>query len=197
MPCLVVGVGCAEPPPADLAVICSRGVAWFIHRRYRLAGANDVSGFCLILVLQHSPSSQAILRAFSDVVGGPGGRASTNLCDNFLQRACIKSRRNCSTLALLACFPFLKCGQETKNPCTSKRAKQYDHGIEIQPTTSVENANSKRPLRPFAAGRPTQHYCSFRNQRKNFNPHAFLPARAVGRDVEHIFPSRQPPHPNE
>src|SRR6516164_4061292 len=104
MPCLVVGVGCAEPPPADLAVICSRGVAWFIHRRYRLAGANDVAGFCLILLLQHSPSSQAILRAFSDVVGGPGGRASTNLSDNFLQRACIKSRRNCSMLALLPCF---------------------------------------------------------------------------------------------
>ena len=56
MPCFVFGVDRAEPPPAGLAVICSRGVARFIHWRYRLAGANQVSGFCLILLLQHSPS---------------------------------------------------------------------------------------------------------------------------------------------
>jgi hypothetical protein len=82
MPCPVVGVGCAEPPPADLAVICSRGVAWFIHRRYRLAGVNDVSGFCLILLLQIAAPPKRFYARFSDVVGGPSARASTNLSDN-------------------------------------------------------------------------------------------------------------------
>src|SRR5215469_6180867 len=56
MPRFVLGVNCAEPPTADLAVICSRGVAWFIHRRYRLTSGHNVSGFCLILLLQHRPS---------------------------------------------------------------------------------------------------------------------------------------------
>ena len=56
MPLFVFGVDRAEPPTAGLAVICSCGIARFVHWRYRLAGANYVSGFCLILLLQHSPS---------------------------------------------------------------------------------------------------------------------------------------------
>lgn len=56
MPCLVVGVDCTEPPSASLAVIGCPGIAWFIHRRYRLTHTHDIAGFCLILLLQHSPS---------------------------------------------------------------------------------------------------------------------------------------------
>lgn len=99
---------------------------------------------------------------------------------------------------VVAVFSFLKCRQEAKKPCTTKRAKQYDHGIEIASTAkSAENPNSERPLRPFPARRPTQHYRPFHNKRKDLSLHVFLPDRAVGRHIEHIFPFRQPPHPHE
>src|SRR6267378_189855 len=95
-------------------------------------------------------------------------------------------------------FSFLKCRQEAKNPCATKRAKQYDHGIKIAPTTkSAENANSEGPLRPFTTRRPTQHYRPFRNERKDLSLHVFLPDGAFGRHIEHVFPFRQPPHPHE
>ena len=55
MPCFVLGVDRTEPPPTSLAVICSSGIARFVHRRYRLTRRHNVPGFCLTLLLQHSP----------------------------------------------------------------------------------------------------------------------------------------------
>jgi hypothetical protein len=70
MPGFVFGVGRAEPPLAGVAVIGSRGVARFIHWRYRLAGASYFSGFCLILLLQHGPSHhEDSTRVFAAWVG--------------------------------------------------------------------------------------------------------------------------------
>ena len=81
MPPFVLGVNCTEPPTAGLAVICSLGVTWFIHGRYRLTRGHHASGFCLILLLQHSPSMQddstRLLGVRLAKMASP--RASTNL----------------------------------------------------------------------------------------------------------------------
>ena len=57
VPCLIVGMDGAEPPPADTAVESSGGIAGLIHARNGLARPLEVPGFCLIHLLQHSPSS--------------------------------------------------------------------------------------------------------------------------------------------
>ncbi len=79
-----------------------------------------------------------------------------------------------------------------------RRVKQYHHGIKITSTAkSAKNTNGERPLRPFTTRRPAQYYRPLRNKRKDLRLHVFLPDRAVGGHIEHIFPFRQPPHPYE
>jgi hypothetical protein len=57
VPRLILGVDAAEPPPADAAVEGGGRVAGFVHVRNGLTRPLEVSGFCLIDVLQHGPSS--------------------------------------------------------------------------------------------------------------------------------------------
>jgi hypothetical protein len=57
MPAVIMGMYGAEPPPADPAVERGGRVAGLIHGRNGLARPLEVPGFCLILLLQHGPSS--------------------------------------------------------------------------------------------------------------------------------------------
>jgi hypothetical protein len=50
----------AEPLPAETAVESGVRIAGLIHGRNGLTGPLEVSGFCLILLLQHSPSSEQV-----------------------------------------------------------------------------------------------------------------------------------------
>ena len=74
MPCFVLGVDRTEPPPTSLAVICSGGIARFVHRRHRLTRRHNVPRFCLTLLLQHKP---LLTRAFYSRVRENDGTAKS------------------------------------------------------------------------------------------------------------------------
>jgi hypothetical protein len=57
VPGLILGMDGAEPPPADTAVESCGRIAGLIHGRNGLTGPLEVPGFCLIHLLQDSPSS--------------------------------------------------------------------------------------------------------------------------------------------
>ena len=57
VPVFIVGMGCAEPPPTNVAMKSCCGVARFIHWGNGLARPLEVLGFCLTRLLQHVPSS--------------------------------------------------------------------------------------------------------------------------------------------
>jgi hypothetical protein len=57
VPGFILGMDGAEPPPADTAVECCGGITGLIHGRNGLTRPFEVSGFCLIHLLQHIPSS--------------------------------------------------------------------------------------------------------------------------------------------
>src|SRR5271163_2545412 len=57
VPGLILGVDCAEPPSANTAVEGGGRAAGLIHGRNGLTRPLEVPGFCLIHLLQHSPSS--------------------------------------------------------------------------------------------------------------------------------------------
>jgi hypothetical protein len=53
----ILGVYRAEPHPANPAMVARGSVTRFVHRRYRLAGLFEVSGFRLTQFLQLGASS--------------------------------------------------------------------------------------------------------------------------------------------